>query len=136
MKIYDKYKEKELSISSIVDKSNYLRGLLIFILKDKNVWDHEMSLFLDEGKSLGFNKEFCEDSINNLILNSYIDIEPPVFFDKAVAKKLINKGIQIISDDKKVHPDKLAFLEAVAKKNGLTKEYKMNLLRRFKNIIS
>ena len=49
---------KELQISSIIDKSNYLRGLLILIRKDKNVWDHEMELFFEEGNSLRFREKF------------------------------------------------------------------------------
>ena len=70
MKNPSKYSEQtKPQISSLVDKSNYLRCLLIFIKKDNNVWDHEMKLFLEEGKSLGFAKSFCEDSIDSLILN-------------------------------------------------------------------
>lgn len=77
---------KELQLSSILDKSNYLRGLLILIKKDKNVWDHEMELFFEEGNSLGFEKDFCKDSLNNLLININIDPKPPVFFDKKIAK--------------------------------------------------
>ena len=114
----DKQPEKlKLQISDIVDKSNYLRTLLILIRKDKNVWDHEMELFFDEGNSLGFEKNFCEDSLNNLLININIDPKPPVFFDKKIAEKLLIKGIQVINDDLKIHPEKLAFLEAVAKNN-------------------
>jgi len=120
---------KELQISSILDKSNYLRALLILIRKDKNVWDHEMELFFEEGSSLGFEKNFCEHSLNNLLLNINIDPEPQKFFDKKNAKKLLIKGIQVINHDIKIHPEKLAFLEAVAKNNGLLQEWQTDLIK-------
>jgi len=53
-----KSEQRELHISSIVDRSNYLRALIILIKQDKNVWDHEMKLFFKEGSSLGFEKNF------------------------------------------------------------------------------
>jgi hypothetical protein len=123
---------KELQISGILDKSNYLRGLLILIKKDKNVWDHEMELFFEEGNSLGFEKNFCENSLNNLMLNINIDSNPPIFFDKEIAKKLLMKGIQIINTDLKIHPEKLAFLEAVARNNGVLEEWQTDLIKQLK----
>jgi hypothetical protein len=48
MNNHDKHSEHlKLQISDIVDKSGYLRGLLILIKQDKNVWDHEMKLFFE-----------------------------------------------------------------------------------------
>ncbi len=123
---------KELHISSIVDKSNYLRALLVLIWKDKNVWDHEMELFFEEGKSLGFNKSFCEESLNSLLLNINIDPKPPMFFDKIIAEKLLIKGIQIINDDIKINPQKLAFLEAIASMNGLLQVWQTDLIKQLK----
>ena len=127
-----KSEQRELHISSIVDRSNYLRALIILIMQDKNVWDHEMKLFFKEGSSLGFEKNFCEHSLNNLLLNINIDPEPPKFFDKKNAKKLLIKGIQVINDDLKIHPEKTAFLEAVAKNNGLLQEWKTDLIKKIK----
>jgi len=122
--------QEKLQISSIVDKSNYLRGLLILIRKDKNVWDHEMKLFFEEGKSLGFDKSFCEESLNSLLLNININLQPPMFFSKNIAKKLLIKGIQVINDDLKIHPEKIAFLETVAKNNGLLQEWQTDLIKK------
>jgi hypothetical protein len=83
----DKHSEHlKLQISDIVDKSSYLRGLLILIKKDKNVWDHEMKLFFEEGNSLCFEKNFCEASLNNLLTNINIDPKPPVFFSKKLLR--------------------------------------------------
>lgn len=133
MKNHDKHSEQlKLQISDIVDTSSYLRGLLILIRKDKNVWDHEMKLFFEEGKSLGFENTFCEDSLNNLLININIDPKPPVFFDKKIAEKLLIKGIQVINDDLKINPEKLAFLEAVAKDNGLLQEWQTDLIKQLK----
>ena len=127
-----KSEQRELHISSIVDRSNYLRALIILIKQDKNVWDHEMKLFFKEGSSLGFEKNFCEHSLNNLLLNINIDPEPQKFFDKNNAKKLLIKGIQVINYDIKIHPEKLAFLEAVAKNNGLLQEWQTDLIKKIK----
>lgn len=133
MKTHDISSEnKELQISSILDKSNYLRALLILIRKDKNVWDHEMELFFEEGNSLGFEKNFCENSLNNLMQNVNIDSKPPIFFDKEIAKKLLMKGIHIINTDIKIHPEKLTFLESVAKINGLFQVWHTDLIKQLK----
>ncbi len=89
-----------------------------------------MKLFFKEGSSLGFEKNFCEHSLNNLLLNINIDPEPPKFFDKKNAKKLLIKGIQVINDDLKIHPEKIAFLETVAKNNGLLQEWQTDLIKK------
>lgn len=119
-------------ISSIIDNSNYLRALLILIVKDRKVWSHELKLFLKEGKTLGFNKNFCEESIDNLLFNEQIDTKPPLFFDKKVALKLLTIGIQILNEDHKIHPNKLAFLETVAAANNLVQEYRTKILIKLK----
>jgi hypothetical protein len=127
-----KSEQRELHISSIVDRSNYLRALIILIKQDKNVWDHEMKLFFEEGSSLGFEKNFCENSLNNLLLNINIDPKPPMFFDKKIAEKLLIKGIQVINDDIKIHPEKLAFLEVIASINGLLQVWQTDLIKQLK----
>ena len=99
--------------------------MLILIKKDKNVWDHEMKLFFEEEIPLASRKIFCDNSLNNLLININIDSNPPEFFDKKIAEKLLIKGIQVINDDLKIHPEKLAFLEAVAKNNGLLQEWQL-----------
>lgn len=120
------------SISSIIDNSNYLRALLVLIMKDRKVWNHELKLFLKEGKALGFNKNFCEESIENLLFNEQIDTKPPLFFNKKVAVKLLKAGIQIINEDQKLSPNKLAFLEKVAAANNMDQEYRSKILIRLK----
>ena len=91
-----------------------------------------MELFFEEGKSLGFNKSFCEESLNSLLLNINIDPKPPMFFDKKIAEKLLIKGIQVINDDIKIHPEKLAFLEAIASINGLLQVWQTDLIKQLK----
>ena len=59
-----------------------------------------------------------------------------MFFNKNIAKKLLIKGIQVINNDLKIHPEKIAFLEAVAKNNGLLQEWQTDLIKKIekKNI--
>ena len=42
------------------------------------------------GKSLGFEKEFCDKSLENLGINKYISDSPAVFSNKLIAEFFLN----------------------------------------------
>jgi hypothetical protein len=110
-------------VQEILDKSNYLRSLLILIRKDKNVWDHEANLFLQESASLGYEKEFCMNALRELIGNKHIDNSPPVFFNKNYAVRFILRGIFMINQNVKIHPNQISYLVNTAYLNGLSEKW-------------
>jgi hypothetical protein len=107
----------------ILDHSNYLRGLLILIGKDKNVWDYELKAFLEESSSMGFDKEFSRNALRDVIRNKYLETDPPLFFNKDLARRFLERGVGIINDGFKIHPDEVKFLESAAYVNGLIEEW-------------
>lgn len=102
------------------DNSNLLRALLLLISKDKNIWDHEVRIFIHEGMALGYEKDFCENALKHILRNSFIDQTPPVFFNKENASNILHVGIRIIKEDLNPHPMKIEFLEKIALANNLS----------------
>ena len=80
---------------SIVDGSNYFKGLLLLIRKDRKVSESEIHLMQRIGKILGFEKEFCDTAITDILENTYIQDEIPLFSTKELAEKFIKDGLSI-----------------------------------------
>lgn len=114
------------STAKIIDGSNLLRGLLVLIIKDKKIAQHEERIFLEEGKKLGFEKEFCLEAIHNGLRNKNIVSEIPVFLNKQFAFEFLNLGMKILHEDSVIDKNKLEFLEKTACRNGIAKEIKIS----------
>ncbi len=105
---------------SIVDGSNYFKGLLLLVRKDRTVSEIEHALMQRIGKSLGFEKEFCENAIRDILENKFIEDAPPLFPSKELAKKFIKDGLVIaFSDHEECHPAEEAWLWSVVAVNDL-----------------
>jgi len=69
---------------TLQDRSQYHRGLLILIRKDKEITDPERHLVQRIGHTLGFNRAFTQTSIDSVLANSHISEAgggPCFFFD-------------------------------------------------------
>ncbi len=111
---------------TVLDRSNYLKGLLILIGKDKNISETERNTFLQLSKLLGFNKTFCEDAINELLENQYIIEEPPIFSNLDIAKAFIKDGMRIAFSDKELHLYEMNWLKSVGDKNSVPLDWRLN----------
>lgn len=109
-----------------LDKSNYLKGFLILIGKDKKISDSEREIFLQLSNVLGFNKEFCENAINELFENEYIIEEPPMFSDLDIAKAFIKDGMRIAFSDKELHLYEMNWLKSIGDKNNVPLDWRLN----------
>ena len=58
--------------NNYLDRSNYVKGLLLLIGKDKRITDKERDFLHKIGKTLSFNKQFIENAINELLENKYL----------------------------------------------------------------
>jgi len=105
------------------EKSQYFKGLLLLIKKDKKIEDAERSLMIKVGKILGFEREFIESSIDNLLENEYITEETPKFSSKIIAESFLLDGIKLSFSDNDFSPEEIEFLSEVAKENDLEEEY-------------
>lgn len=78
------------------DRSEFLRGFATIIRKNNCKHPDEKIMFLIIGKYFGFEKEFCEYSLEHLMINKYILEEPAVFFAKPVAEFFVNDVAKIM----------------------------------------
>lgn len=104
---------------SILDGSDYFKGLLLLIRKDRKITASETALMKRIGKALGFEPQFCENAIHDILENKFIIDTPPVFSTKELASKFVKDGLAIAFSDRQVHPLEDEWLQSTAEKNGL-----------------
>jgi hypothetical protein len=108
---------------SVIDGSNYFKGLLLLIGKDRKITDSEIELMRRVGKALGFEKEFYENAIHELLENTYIEDIPPTFSTSELAVRFIKDGLSLAYSDDELHSKEEEWLRLTAQKNGLTAEW-------------
>ncbi len=106
-------------VMSLVDRSKYYRGLLILTGKDRIVDPRERSLILGIGAMLDFEKRFCEAAIDSLLENQYLTDEPVIFSSRELAECFLLDGIRVAFADEHIHQQESAWLEKVARANGV-----------------
>ena len=104
---------------TVLDASNYFRGLLLLIRKDREITDSEMQLMKRIGKTLGFEREFFNNAIQDILENKYIVDAPPEFSTKELVIKFIKDGLTIAFSDNEFHSSEKEWLQSTAEKNGL-----------------
>jgi len=101
-------------------KSQYYKGLLVLLRRDRIVHDLEKDLMLRFGDILGFEKGFCETAIDNLLSNANITRDPVFFSDDIVKECFFRDAVRLALVDGNLHPSELRWLRRVAHANGLT----------------
>ena len=107
---------------SVKDASNYFRGLLLLTRKDKKIAQPEIDLMKRVGKQLGFDREFCENAIQEILENRFIVDEAPTFSAKEVAVKFIRDGLTLAFADNEFDAAEEQWLRSTAQRNGLDQE--------------
>ncbi|MBL1213792.1 MAG: hypothetical protein HND52_10590 [Ignavibacteriae bacterium] len=103
----------------ILDKSNYLKGLLLLCRKDNLVAKEEKEILVSIGKELGFEKRFCENAVQEIMENEYIIDVPPKFSNKELAEKFLEDGVRLAMADKCLHLFELQWLAQTAEINNV-----------------
>ncbi len=101
----------------VLDGSNYFRGLLLLIRKDHMITEPEIELMQRVGKALGFEKEFCNNAIREILENEHISDTPPEFSSTELAKKFIRDGLAFAFSDGPMHQLEEEWLRSTALKN-------------------
>jgi len=104
---------------SPVDASNYFRGLLLLIRKDRKVTETEIALMKRIGKSLGFEPEFCDHAIRGILENEHIREQVPKFSTKELAVRFVQDGLTLAYADNEIHPEEEQWLRLVAELNEI-----------------
>lgn len=112
---------------SIIDGSNYFKGLLLLVRKDRKLSESEILMMQRIGKQLGFEREFCDNAIHDILENTYIDEAVPVFSTKELAEKFVKDGLSIAFSDRELHPSEEVWLRTVAEQNGLNESWFRNV---------
>lgn len=111
--------EREPMKINVVDGSNYFRGLLLLIRKDRKIAEPEVRLMERIGKALGFGKEFYDNAIHDILENEYIEDAPPMFSSEELAVRFIKDGLSLSISDNDFDPSEEEWLRMTAVKNGL-----------------
>lgn len=104
---------------TLLDRSNYFRGLLLLLRKDNVIAKPEIDMMRHVGKVLGFDPSFCERAIEEVLHNVHISNEAPVFSSKAIAEKFIRDGLALAMSDSNLHSSEEQWLKDTAEKNGI-----------------
>jgi predicted regulator of amino acid metabolism with ACT domain len=105
-----------------IDRSNYLKGMLITARKDNQLNETEISIIKKFAKRLGFSSDFYEETISHLLENKYITEEPIKFSSKDIAKSFIEDGLKLALSDDKIGNAEINWLKITASANGVEEE--------------
>lgn len=106
-----------------IDRSNYLKGLLITARKDNQLNEEEISIIKRLSKSLGFSSDFFEETISHLLENKYITDEPIKFSDQKIAKSFLEDGLALALSDRVITKSEIGWLRQTAKINNIENEW-------------
>lgn len=104
---------------TLLDKSNYLKGLLVVAKKDKQLTESEKNIIRKIANKLGFATEFYEETLKNLIENKYIVEDPIKFSSVLVADSFLSDGLKLVLSDINDHSEEMSWLRSTAEINGI-----------------
>ena len=116
-----------------LDRSSYVKGLLLLIGKDKKITDEERDFLHRVGTALSFNKKFIEQAINELFENKYLGNEPPVFSQKQYAEAFLRDAITLVFVDNELSKEEFDWLQSVAVANGMSNDWLKNELEQYQS---
>lgn len=116
----------------VIDKSNYLKGLLITARKDKQLADSEKEIIKGIAERLGFAADFYKEIIHSLLANKYINEEPIKFSNKQIAESFLLDGLKLAFSDNHVGMGELDWLKKTAIANGITEKWVEDKLLSYK----
>ena len=106
-----------------IDRSNYLKGMLITARKDNQLNETEISIIKKFAKRLGFSSDFYEETISHLLENKYITEDPIKFSSQDIAKSFIEDGLKLALSDDNIGNAEINWLKITAKTNGVEEEW-------------
>ena len=105
--------------ASLIDRSNYYKGLLILIGRDRIIDEREHALMLQLGEMMDFDQRFCEAAIKDLLENKHLVDEPILFDEPKIAECFLRDALRLASIDQEIHSREMSWLDAIARTNNL-----------------
>ena len=118
---------------TLIDKSNYLKGLLIVAKKDNQLTEPEKKIIRKIALRLGFATDFYEDTLRSLLANKYILDNPIKFSCKKVAESFVSDGLKLAFSDQTSVEKELDWLKVTAFENEITPEWFNEKVKKNKN---
>ena len=103
----------------LIDKSRYLRGLLILARKSNHISKIQKLIILNAGKRLGFSSEFCEEILKTILRNECLCEDPIKFENHTVAESFISDGLKLTCSGKLIIAAELNWLRESAEINSV-----------------
>lgn len=107
----------------VIDRSLYLKGLLITAKRDNRLTNHEKNIIRKIAEKLGFASDFYEDTMKSLLTNKYISDEPLKFSNPKIAESFICDAIRLAIPDGNVCDDEIIWLKRTAHLNNLSESW-------------
>jgi hypothetical protein len=102
-----------------IDRSNYLKGLLITAKRDNQLSDAERKIIKEFSDRLGFSSDFYEEVTENLLSNQYISEEPIKFSNIKIAKSFIEDALRLTLADNVFSEKEIEWIRDIAKINSI-----------------
>ena len=106
--------------NNYLDRSNYVKGLLLLMGKDKKITDDERDFLHNVAETLSFDKKFIDGVINELFENKFLGDEPPLFSQKQYAEAFLRDAIQLALIDNDLSNAEFDWLQSIAASNDLS----------------
>lgn len=106
------------------DRSEFLRGFATIIRKNNCGNADEKTMFSVVGKYFGFEKEFCEEAVEQLLVNKYISEHPAVFSNKPVAEFFVSDVAKIMLHTNSMSEASKEWLRKTAEANKVDFSFK------------
>ena len=122
--------ENKYNSEDLQDIGFYLRGLLQVMAADNHLHEKEKNKIKKYAESMGFEKEYIEKTIQNLLENKHMPRMPDQFHSKKTAETFLKEAIQMAVCDGILHPLEQKWLLRAAKKNEIDEQYVLNLMEK------
>jgi hypothetical protein len=114
---------------SLLNRSNYYKGLLVLLRRDRIIDARERDLLLQMGEILDFDRRFCEATIDGLLSNAHITREPVIFSDERIKECFFRDALRLALVDGYLHPMELCWLRTVAHANNQSDQWLDAMIR-------
>lgn len=110
----------DLIVLTTLDKSNYLKGMLIVARLDNKLIEREKDVIRDVATRLGFSRDFYEEVLKNLMINENISDSPLMFSSPAITQIFLDEALKLAYIDSDLARAEIDWLRKTAEINGIT----------------
>ncbi len=124
---------------TVLDRSNYLKGLFITAKIDKELTQKEKDILKKISDKLGFATDFYQETIRSLLTNKYIKEEVIVFSNTEIAQSFLTDAIQLVCSNNRITDEEITWLKNTAVANNLNTEMvdkELNLYKESPSLLS